>query len=272
LSGCKTNSVDKKEVNEFDTLITEFNTMFGVRSDLQTVVNFMIQSGIKYEPELTLDTAIVKDYINTPQIAAYMCGVYSADALYHSAFGNGDAAFKSYTSAQVLANHIGVGPYYIEHLLKSRKEGLSEKDSLLYKFDVVLAEFDTNIVQQQRFGIIAAYLLGNLIEKLYLVDQGLKSLEGKSVSEISNQGRYLFEFMISEKKSIDLFVGILDRYASDEKSLYHMELSTLQSLYEALYLKGVPNYKTTGIYSSPDEIKDISEQIEKIRSLIVHLY
>ncbi|HBH49994.1 MAG TPA: hypothetical protein DDX98_15215 [Bacteroidales bacterium] len=267
---CKPVSSGEQSASEFDSLLFEFNTMYGVKSNLQTVAEVMIKSGVDYRPELTLDTLIQAEYLESPEASAFICGVFSADALYHAAFGNNDAGFESYTSAQVMANQLGIGPFYVENLLLRREDtGLTEEDSLLFKFDEVLAEFDTTLPNDKRFRIISSYLIGNITEKLYLIDQSIASLEGMKVADITNQGKFLYDLRISEKKTIDLFVSIFNKYAVNKGNKLHTELMVLQALYEELYKKGLPDYKPDDIYQPTEELQAISEQIGVVRSLFV---
>ena len=253
--GCKTAS-DADTVNEHDSVLIEFNTMFGVQSNMEEVVNMMIRSGFIYTPEITIDTAIKEDYYQSDNVAALMCGVFSADAIYHSAFGNSDAAFESYTSAQELANFVGIGPYYVENLLKRAEQGLTEADSLLYKFDKVLSDVDTTLNEEKRMRIIASYLIGNLIEKMYLVDKGVQSLEGKKLVDISDEAKTLYKYLILEKKSVDMFVDIIDRYAVNKGNPLYVEMVSLQTVFEEFYNSEQPEYKPDDIYKPTPEMEN----------------
>ena len=266
---CKQSSKSQDNATEFDTLISSYTSMFGSKSSLQTIAEVLIKSGIEYNPDITIDTLIQPEYTQSVEAAGLYCGMFSADALYHSAFLNSDAAFESYTSAQVLANFLGIGPFYVENLLKRNKEDLTEADSILYNFDKVLAEFDTAYSQEERFRIITSYLIGNLIEKLYLLNEGVKSLEGMPVTEITQQARFIFKSLELSSTSVDMFVAILDKYSQNKGNPLHVEFITLQSLYQELEQKGVPNYKPGDTYEPTEEMKNISLQVEKIRNQII---
>lgn len=269
LSQCKTDDTKTTSSSEYDSIIVEFNSMFGVKNNLKSISEVMIYSGVLYQEELTVDTAQKAAYTANDVAAAMYCGVFSADALYHATFNNGEASFASYTAAQILANKIGIGPYYVEHLLKRGQSGLTEKDSLLTKFNEVLTTFDTTLAEEQRFKIISSYLIGNIIEKLYLIDKGLATLENKPISEISKQDKFLFQLLISEEKSVDLFVDLLNKYSENKGSEFHVEMLSLQALYKELSAKGIPDYAQEKSYVPTIEMKNISSQIEHIRNMII---
>lgn len=271
LVNCSNVSTKAPEISEYDSLLIEFNNLFGVKSDLQTTTDVMINSGIVYDATLTLDTLQQEVYTSTMPISALFCGIYSADALYHAAFNKDDASFESYTAAQILANELGIGPYYVESLLKRDDDGITEADSLIFKFNAALAESDTSLSDNKRIRIISSYLLGNIIEKLYLVNKGVATLENKPITEISKQAQYLFQLLIAEEETVDLFVQLLDKYSKEPGNQLHIEMITLQSLYKALSAKGIPNYLPTDLFIPTVEMTNISTQVENIRALMVGL-
>jgi hypothetical protein len=261
-------STQKSEITEHDTVIAEFNTMFGVRGSLQSVVTIMINSGAKYNPEITLDTVIKDAYFSNLENSAFMCGIFSSDAIYHSAFGYSEKAFESYTSAQILANHLGIGPFYVGTLLTRRNQGITEADSVLFKFEEVLHAADTSIDKEKSMRIIVAYVLGNYIEKLFLIDNAISSLEGTKISDLSEEGKFLMRLQLSTSSSTDKLVEILDKYMKEKGSLYQ-ELVVLQSLDKEFEQAGLPEFNNDEVFKRTKELIDLSMQVQKIRELIV---
>lgn len=253
--------------SEIDVHLMQFTTMFGEKGNLQQVASIMKFSGIEYTPQLTLDTAIKASYTSTPQYTALICGVYSADALYHAAFSNSDAAFESYTSAQVLANHVGFGPFYVETLIQRRNDELSKSDSVLFKLDNFLSEIDTTFTEEERFKIIASYLIGNLIEKMYLIDAALTGFEGRKIKDISDEAKFVYRILFSESDAILYLTELTRKYGHNP--VLTIELAKLAELFITLKNSEHPKYSPEDVFIPNAELKAISDQIKRLREYIV---
>ncbi len=264
-SGCQ--GKQQPNESELNVHLMQFTTMFGEKGNLQQVASIMKFSGIEYTPQLTLDTTIKTNYTATPQYAALMCGVYSADALYHAAFSNSDEAFESYTSAQVLANQVGFGPFYVENLLRRREDGVTEADSLLFKMDDFLAEFDSSRTEEERFVIIAAYLMGNLIEKMYLIDAGLAGFEGVKISEISDEAKFVYRIFSSGGDAILYLTELTRKYGHNP--VLTIELAKLAELFLTFKNSAQPSYSPDDVFIPSAELKALSDQIKRLREYII---
>lgn len=270
LIACKDSDseLNRKEFKEFLKKTEAFSP---APTNISNVINMMIMSGAKYNPEITNATDLVEKYKNDVLYAASNCGSYTADALYHFAFNNREQAFESYTAAQDLANHLGFGALYAGRYFNRISENMeSTRDSVLFEFDDVLKQVDSSLTQHARHQIKLAYLLGNSIEKLYLIDQALQSVEANMEGKISLEANKLLHAYLNQEFALKNLVELVDKYKKHEDSPFFKELFTLYALYYNLEDRLEPEYVDYEEFKRSPEIMAISDQIQIVRNQLVN--
>lgn len=268
-SACKDSETELKR-KEFKEFLKKTEAFSPAPTNISNVINMMIMSGAKYDPNVTNSPELVEKYKENVLYAASNCGSYTADALYHFAFNNGEKAFESYTAAQDLANHLGFGPLYAGSYFNRMSENMETPgDSVLYEFDNVLKQVDSSLTQHARHQIKLAYLLGNSIEKLYLVDQALQSVEANPEGKISLEANKLLHIYLNQEFALKNLVELVDKYKEREDSPFFKELFALYALYYKLEDRLNPEYVDYDDFKRSPEILAISDQIQIVRNQLV---
>lgn len=269
LGACKPQESDTNQ-KEFKDFLTKVKAFSPSPINISNVINMMIMSGSDYNPEITNSTEVVEKYKVDPIYAAANCGSYTADALYHYAFNNSDAAFESYTAAQILANHLEFGPLYAGHYFDHMSEiDTVSREKVLMEFDNVLKQVDSTLTQFDRHQLKLAYLIGNSIEKLYLIDQALQSVEANEEGNISLEANQLLHIFLNQEYALKNLVELVDQYKEKEDGPFFKQLLALYSLYYNLEDRVEPEYKDYDSFKRSPEILAISDQIKNVRNEIV---
>lgn len=271
LFACKQGDTDSdKNEKEFKKFVEKTRAFVPKPINISNVISIMIMSGANYDSTITTSPEQVEKYKSDVLFAAANCGSYTADALYHYAFNNSDAAFESYTAAQILANHLEIGPLYAGSYF-DRVDGLEYKgrENVLIEFDNVLQQVDSTLSQHERHQIKLAFMLGNSIEKLYLVDQALQSVEADNSGNISLEANQLLHLFLNQEFALKNLVELVDKYKAKEDSPLFKELLALYALYYELEDRVEPEYKDYETFKRSPEIVAISDQITIVRNMIV---
>jgi hypothetical protein len=238
------------------------------------------KSEAAYIPNLTLSTSIIEKYLNGDTLkflsnniqAAGLMGLYTADVVYELAFSKKEDAFESYTSAQLIANELGMGDIYVTNLISRYESTEFSIDSMITEMDRALTRINKNLTDTDRTRLLLAYMTGNYIEKQYYIHATIQSYKTQSIEP---QQKLLLakEFILitlSQEQSIHVLIDLIEKnsYATD-KGYFLAELKVLRDDFTKIapLSANIDELTPADIFENPD-FDAVFNQLETIRAMI----
>lgn len=229
-------------LEDFRNSIGELNPRLMLSSDAAILIE---KSDAEYLPELTLSTTIIDKYMDGDSLeflsndlhAAALMGVYTADVAYHLAFSNREAAFESYTSAQLIANELGFGDIYVSNLLSRHESNDFSIDSMIVGLDAALVKVNEEYTDTDRVRILLVFLAANYIERGYYIHETIQSYKNRAIDpeEKVLLAKEFITLALSQEKAINTLIDLIEKNSyDDDKGILLEELKVLQDIFSKI--------------------------------------
>jgi hypothetical protein len=239
-------------------------------SELKAILEI---ADIGFNPEIINQTEYVSLYFGDQKIAANI-GVYLADLVYVMSTKENPDIYKEYGAIFELAKQFGFADDLLNVTLERYENGNTSVDQLFELLEKSLENSSKNMSGSEVSEFSSYLLLGNYIEKLYIVSSLLQQRNDKvDVETEAEMKSGLLSLMTRQSIRIDQMIYVLSKYPN--RSLDVLVLEDLQLLFNN-YLNVEANrdkilkLKPVELYNSK-EVITIFNQIEKIRNRIVLL-
>jgi hypothetical protein len=239
-------------------------------SELKAILEI---ADIGFNPDIINQTEYVSLYFGDQKIAANI-GVYLADLVYVMSTKENPDIHKEYGAILELAKQFGFADDLLNVTLERYKNGNTSVDLLFELLEKSLENSSKNMSGSEVSEFSSYLLLGNYIEKLYIVSSLLQQRNDKvDVETEAEMKSGLLSLMTRQSIRIDQMIYVLSKYPN--RSLDVLVLEDLQLLFNN-YLNVEANrdkilkLKPVELYNSK-EVITIFNQIEKIRNRIVLL-
>ncbi len=238
-------------------------------SDIKAVFQM---ADVGYFPEIINPPANALNYTGDRKIAANM-GVYLGDMLYVVATSKKKIAYLNYGAIMELAKNAGLTEEFPQLIIERyEKENLST-DSMLTILDKALDKSEKKLTENDKAEFFSFILLGNYIEKLYIVSKILvqPSEAGLPANVDAMLKRNLFLLVAKQTGPLEELISIVSKYAGGANQVVDMaELNELLSYYKEAQAnkETLAKLAPSELYKSK-EVVQVFNQIEKVRNRIV---
>jgi hypothetical protein len=239
-------------------------------SELKAILEI---ADIGFNPDIINQTEYVSLYLGDQKIAANI-GVYLADLVYVMSTKENPDIHKEYGAILELAKQFGFADDLLNVTLERYENGNTSVDQFFELLEKSSENSSKNMSGSEVSEFSSYLLLGNYIEKLYIVSSLLQQRNDKVDAETDAQIKSgLLSLMTNQSIRIDQLIYVLSKYPN--RSLDVLVLEDLQLLFNN-YLNVEANrdkilkLEPEEIYQSK-EVTTIFNQIEKIRYRIVLL-
>lgn len=228
------------------------------------VADLLQLSGTRFMPELLNDPMNHDAYKNDPVIAAANIGVYLFDGTYQVAFGESYSGYLSISAAKQLAIELGIGDIMSEIVLERYAEGEQPADSILKLVKHGLSRSETMLTEKEQEQFFAAMLVGNYIEKLYVLFSNIYEYPVDLPAE--SKVIILRDVLIITSNELNLLpeaIAVVDKYKKSDTPYLLNELKAIEELRanykltEEEWLKLTPEliFENEGLLAIYDKVK-----------------
>lgn len=265
------NNTDTNQ-NYFPELIKVKDKLFNVPSPIQA--SFLIEKNkIQFNPEFLNKTANYSRYLTTFKQSLNV-GVYGSNLATLFVYDQLSQSAQYLSVVKKLSEQLGIFNSINQTLFDRIERNSQKKDSLLFLISDVYKEIDNYLTEndQQEIGVLI--LVGGWIESLYLLTQIVTISPTEEVKERIAQQK------VPITNILELYMPYKDKskeYDTLYKSLelLNVEFQKVEENYIYSPAQTYPDKQLTVVNSSTtynitdQNIKDIKNQVEKIRNWIV---
>ncbi len=278
--GCK-ESVEEDNNHLKDTTITEdFPGVVKVKNKVFNVPSPVQASYLVKEQDIRFDKSLLNNadnYVNylTTFKQALNIGVYGANLGNLFIYDQLSESAQYFNVVKKLSEQVGVLNSIDRELLQKIEKNSDNKDSLTYLMSDIYKEIDAYLMENEQEDLGLLIIAGGWVESLYLLTKIAE--ENKNPEIISRIGE--------QKNPLNHIIELLHPYynvKSDDFDYLHEELVDLSIVFEGIeetYTYEAPETdpenKITVIHSvtnyniTDEDLKEISEKVEKIRNWII---
>ncbi len=233
------------------------------------VVSLLQKNSIAYNATLSNPVSSKSKYVNETKKALNL-GLYGADLAYTGSFNAGQSVNDYVDAVAGLANDLGILEKIDRSLVSKLTTNISNKDSLV-KLNAELFKLSDRYLRDNQQNHLSSYILiGGWIEALYLSVDAAKS--NQAIASRIGEQKYSAPSIqrLATQLNDQSFAGIKEQL----NELCAMLLE-LESTYK--YEKPINDRDTkttylmskTSVNLTVEELAAISEQVEKVRNLII---
>lgn len=274
LSAC-TDPKEKEDIVETDpvkaAVLNVGGELFSVPSPIQTAM-LIKDAGVDYDKSILNDTKKV-NLFSTDYLRALNLGIYGADLGYVSLYNKSSDAIGYLASVKQLADKIGVSAAFDASTIKRIENNISNKDSMLVLVGIAYRASDAYLKNNQRTQVSSLILAGGWIESMQF-----------SLNAYSKKPSTQIKYRIAEQKqALGSILKLLKSHNMPDAGGLVTQLEELSKIYEGVsfkynYVEPVTDSikqityinSTTEVVISEDQLKQIAEKLEAIRSQIIN--
>lgn len=267
---------DSLEAPTTPSLISVNGELFSIPSPVQSSM-LLKKSGAKYAQELLNAPGNMPSY-STSFKKAVNLGIYGADLGYIIIYSQTQNSLGYLNAIKKLSDDIGVAGAFDEKLMKRFEQNMSNNDSLLSIFSSGYRSADGYLKNNDRSEVSGLIIAGGWIESMYFTCKVLKN-------NFADKNLVL-KRVAEQKFSLDKVIKLLTPYYQNPDLPEYTELADqLIELYHVFEdIEGVYKYvpsttdvankittinSTTEIKLSPEQLNEITTQIEAIRDNLI---
>jgi len=244
--------------------------LFSVPSPIQTAL-LIQKSGITYDKSVLSVSNKVNSY-STDFTRALNLGIYGADLGYVSLYNQTQDALGYLAALKQLTDKLGISAAFDSATMDRIKNNITNKDSMMVLVGIAYRGSDAYLKENQRTDISSLILTGGWLESMHF---SLAAYKVKSTDGI--------RFRIAEQKqALGSIIKILATYSTPEIVDLTAALTDLAKVYEGIQFKY--NFvepvtdttkkltyvnSTTEVIVTDEQLKQIAEKLEQIRTKIV---
>ncbi len=266
---------EKEDIVETDSVkaavLNVGGELFSVPSPIQTAM-LIKDAGVEYDKSILNDTKKV-NLFSTDYLRALNLGIYGADLGYVSLYNKSSDAISYLASVKQLADKIGVSAAFDASTIKRIENNITNKDSMLVLVGIAYRASDAYLKNNQRTQVSSLILAGGWIESMQF-----------SLNAYSKKPSTQIKYRIAEQKlALGSILKLLKSHNMPDASVLVGQLEELSKIYEGIsfkynYVEPVTDSikqityinSTTEVVISEDQLKQIAEKLEGIRSLIIN--
>jgi hypothetical protein len=274
LSAC-TDPKEKEDIVETDSVkaavLNVGGELFSVPSPIQTAM-LIKDAGVDYDKSILNDTKKV-NLFSTDYLRALNLGIYGADLGYVSLYNKSSDAIGYLASVKQLADKIGVSAAFDASTIKRIENNISNKDSMLVLVGIAYRSSDAYLKNNQRTEVSSLILAGGWIESMQF---SLNAYTKKPSTQIKYR-------IAEQKQALGSILKLLKSHNMPDATILVTQLEELSKIYEGVsfkynYVEPVTDSikqityinSTTEVVISEDQLKQIAEKLEGIRSQIIN--
>lgn len=280
LSACNSSKTDDTDITEDDTaavvrdsaaLNTE-NIFYSIPSPLETA-SLLQKAGAKYNKEYLNPVQNLSKY-TTVSGQSLNLGVYGADLSFTGIFDQPQESMLYLKCANSLAESLGISGAFGESTAAQIEANMNNRDTLLKIISDAFWAADAYLKESQRPGTSSLIVTGGWVEGLYIATRVVGSTQNNEViTRIAEQ-----------KLSLDNLISLLENYKDNQSAKEILnDLKDLKKVFDGITIttsktKVETNAETgvttidnnSSVSMSKDQLKAISEKVEKLRTKIIN--
>lgn len=275
-AACKnTGTTDSKKV-VVQTPLEEFNQNLrsiapSTKSGADVAIFFEL-SGANFSSGLLADPLAWESYKVSALQAAAVMGIYTTDAIYQYAYDESEGAYLSWMAAKSLAQEIDIGEVFDGIIIKRVEEGLTQDDSLVFKFEEAMILAESTLSDTERLRVYTALVAGSYIEKLHL----LMGVIWDGYDDFQEDTRLLLfremlVFLFDQLAVLNELIALIEEYETiDDPGFLAYELKKMRDVYSGLDLsfENVSGLSAQQVFSNPKAV-ELRASVNKIRNHIL---
>jgi hypothetical protein len=269
------NQKSKKDTNvntESEEVAEEISEFVPKLKSIATIKGVLQMSDVGYYPEIINEPTNALKYVGDRKIAANI-GVYMGDMIYVLTTSGRSEAYANYGAIMELAKDFGMTDEFPRLILERYEKGNVAIDSVLIVLEDALSNSEKKLTENEKSEFYVFMLLGNYIEKLYLVSSIIQRPKRANVPEaaVAQLKRNLLLLMGKQSGPLKKLLELLADYSDDASHVVSLdEIKELINRYEtvAAQRENLLKLEPAEIYKAK-EIVAIHNQIEIIRNRIV---
>jgi hypothetical protein len=254
--------------DEFQEKLVSINP--GLR-DPSAVMVALDMAGAEYMEGLVVPMENVDFYAQDEAHAAIALGIYTVDIAYLVSYGKTEAAITKYERARKLASTIGLQSSYELAVFRDYVTAGANPDSLRKHLTMTAENVDRALTKGERARLVALYVTGEFIEKMYLATQVIKRYPDDLPPDARSQLlRHLMVTVADQEEPLDNLIDVLNQIREEERGeRFIAEMNKLKQVYEEANFKEMIANWTPGYQPSGEYLKRITEQVEVLREGLV---
>lgn len=227
---------------------------------------------VGFYPEIINDPLKALEYVGDRKIAANI-GAYMADMLYVLSTSERGSAYENYAAIMELSKSKGLTDDMPGMILERFEEGNTSVDEVYGILGKALDQSNKNLSDNEKAEFSAYLILGNYIEKLYVVTAIIKRPKKTELpAEVeASLKRGLLKYVGQQSGSLQYLLNLMSKYPNSPiNEMVKVEVETLKNQYLAIESQREETLKLAPTeFFQNKEVVAIFDQIEKIRTLIV---
>jgi len=280
LSGCKPDKKGKEEqdksvdLTEFkETSISESRSISYEMTLPVEMAGLFDHVGADFYPEF-LNPADQFGKYNKPVKIALNLGVYGVDLSYVKMFGQHQRSVAYLNAIHRLAGEMGIPREIYGDVLENMEFFVTNKDSLSQVAMELYSTTDEFLKNDGQEGAASLVAMGGWIESMYIATR---------IWEMDKGNLALQDKIAEQKYSLNSLIALMNNYQSDlDLAEYLLMLKNLRRTYDKFqlfYKEGDVKVDTSNktisaggyfINITPENMEEISDKIENLRTLIIH--
>lgn len=227
---------------------------------------------VGFYPEIVNDPLKALKYEGDRKIAANI-GVYMADLIYVMTTSGRQNAYTNYGAIMELSKNVGLTDDIPRLILERYENGTTSVDEVQAMIEKALNDSKKNLSENKKAEFYAYMIMGNYIEKLYVVSSIIKRPKKTELpAEVeASLKRGLLKYVSKQSGRLQEVVNLLSSYQGDSKDIIvRNEIESLMNSYKAVEAKRAELLALPpGDVYNAEEVVTIFNQIESIRNRIV---
>lgn len=236
LFSCKNTNKQPEQTSDAEMVEAVTQELAKATADIRKpgeVADFFALSGTRFMPELINDPMNYEYYKDKKLQAGANIGAYLAGGLYQVAFGKTYEGYLSVAAAKQLAMELGIGEVLDEIIIERYSEDNLPSGSVLNSVRTALIESETLLTEKDQAEVFSAMLVGNYIEKLYLLFSNIFEYP----VDLPEESKLLIlrDMIVETGDELDLLpeaINIVEGYKTEGAAYLLQELKDLQSIRE----------------------------------------
>lgn len=229
-------------------------------------------SDVGYYPEIINNPINAINYVGNRKKAANI-GIYLGDMIYVMSTSGSKEAYASYGAVMELAKGFGITDDFPKFIIERYEKENVSVDSGLIILENALNNSKKELSESDKSEFYAFVLLGNYIEKLYIVSSIIQRPKSADVPEeaVAQLKRKLLLLIQKQSGPLEELLTLLADHSDDASNVVVLdEIMELNNRYKEAAAKRetISQLEPAEIYKAT-EIVAIHKQIEKVRNRIV---
>lgn len=229
-------------------------------------------TGADYNGDFINPISNVDNYLTTEDVKSLNMGVYIADMGYLVAYEKTQTSIDYLQGSKKLADELNVTTEGDMAMYETFEANLDNKDTLYNMINSWVDNIDKMLETSKRNNVAALLTTGGFIEGLYIATQLIKTYPTDILAEdqVNLILTPLIRVVLDQEKNLDNLVRLASTSSDDPKvSQLIDELKVLQSQYKSLNIDDQIANNRNDLILNDETLKEITAQVEKMRTEIV---